>query len=158
MAKNVLYLKQVAPEWQLKRGAVKTETALISQKQASAIFDSAALDSAGVANSAVGAHGLGIFLPLGAVITKAYFQVKTAFTSAASTATIAIKAQSANDIYTATAVSGAMGSTGFIAGVQDGTVGNMLSLTAERELTISVAVQALTAGKGILVVEYSQGL
>lgn len=158
MAKTIIPTKLVAPEFQGKRGILKAESGLIVNFAAKAIFDTAGNDSAGVSNKTVAAHGLGVFLPIGAIITKAYFQVKTGFTSAGSTATIALKAQTANDIYTATAVSGAMGTPGIIAGVSDGAAANMITLTAERELVATVAVQALTAGKGFLVVEYTIGL
>lgn len=158
MATEVKYLKQAAPDFKLKRGSIKTESGLYVQREAKAIFDTALLDSAGVSNKTVAAHGLGVFLPIGAIITKAYWQVKIAFTSVDSTATIALKAQSTADLYAATAVSGAPGTAGFLAGVPDGTITHMISLTAERELVATVGVEALTAGQAILVVEYTMGL
>ncbi len=158
MAKQILYLKPVAPDYQLRRGAVKTESTLSVQRQAQAIFDTSTNDSAGVANTAVGAHGLGVYLPVGAIIKQAYIQVKTAFTSVDSTATLGFQAATTNDLYAATAVSGAPGSTGFKAGVPDGTVTHMISLSAEQQLIANVAVEALTAGKAIIVVEYTLGL
>lgn len=158
MAKQLYTLKQVAYDFQLRRGSIKTESGLMLAREAKAIFDTSLNDSSGVSNKTVASHGLGVFLPIGAIIKQAYFQVKIAFTSVDSTATIAAKAQSTADLYAATAVSGAPGSTGFIAGIPDNTVTHMISLTAERELTIAVGVEALTAGQAILVVEYTMGL
>lgn len=138
-------------------GGIKSESKLMVQKIARFIFDASMTDSAGAANSAVGTHGTGVFLPIGAVITRTWFQVKTAFTSTDSTATLAIKCNSAGDAYAATAVSGAPGTTGFVTGIQDGTITHMISMTAEREVSVAVAVEALLVGRLIGFIEYSIG-
>lgn len=98
---------------------------------------------------AVGDFALGIRIPAGALIIDAFAHVQTAATSADSTATIALKAESAGDLFAAAAVSGAPWSTtGRKQGVPDlATVGDTKIMTAEREITMSIAVQALTAGK-----------
>lgn len=159
MAKDVQQVISVRPGFQVKRGAVKCESGLATRYMAQAIFDSAALDSAGVANTTIAAHGLGVFLPSGAIVTRAWFQTKTGFTSAANTATVALKVQGAGDLLAAAAVSGGgLNTAGFTTCVPDGTTGNMIGLTAERELVASVAVQVLTAGKLIVFVEYVIGL
>lgn len=158
MAKTIIPTKFVSPEFQGKRGALKTEAGLIVNFTAKAIFDTAGTDSSGASNKTVASHGLGVWLPIGAIIQRMYWQVKTAFTSTNSTSTIAFQAESAGDLYAATAVSGAPGSTGFKAGIPDNTVTHMLSTTAEREIKAVVAVEALLAGKGIAIVEYTMGL
>lgn len=173
MAKNVSQLIQVAPDFQVKRGAVKAESGLTVKHIASAIFDTAGTDSSGAANTTVAAHGLGVYIPTKAIIVNAWYDVITAFTSAASTATIALKANAANDLVSAIAINDA--STPWAAGLHGSVAGSWaeatvagdtaildaarkaasyIKTTAERELTATVAVQALTAGKLILFVEY----
>jgi hypothetical protein len=174
MAKDINKITMVRPEYQINRGAVKAESVLVTQKVAVAIFDTAALDSAGVANTTIAAHGLGVYLPAKAVITKFMFDVVTTFTSATDAATIAYKAQSANDLLSALAISDAQNIHD--AGVHGGLPGfpnlgadaahdtqvevaalfaaTAIKLTAEREITATVAVEALTAGKAVLFVEY----
>ena len=154
MAKDIQSLISVRPAFQVKKGPVKQESGLSAQYVATALYDFALLDSSGIANSAIGAHGLGVFLPTKALITRAWYQVVTGFTSAANTATVALMAQTANDIKIATLVSAA----GFVAaGPQDGvssnTAATTITLTAQRELVATVAVQALTAGKLVIYVE-----
>lgn len=98
---------------------------------------------------AVGAYGLGVRIPAGSVICNAFARVLTAGDSADDTATIAVHVEAANDIITAAAVSGAPWSTtGAKAGIPDlATVGDYKITTVEREVTVTIAVQALTAGK-----------
>ena len=160
MAKDVQRVIAVRGDYQVYRGAVKCESGLSARKVATVIFDTAANDSAGVSNKTVAAHGSGVFLPLGAIILKATYQVKTTFTSAANTATIAIKAEGANDIVSAIAINDGTNpwTAGFLAGIEDGTVTHYLALTAEREIVFTNAVQALTAGKLVLFLEYVIGL
>lgn len=151
----------VRRDFQISRGAVTCEKGLAVQKIATVIYDTAATDSSGVSNKTVAAHGSGVYIPAGAIITKVTYQVKTTFTSANDSATIAIHAAGANDIVTATAISagGNVWDAGFHAATQDGTVTNYLgALSAEKEITFTVAVQALTAGKLVAFVEYILGL
>lgn len=92
---------------------------------------------------------LRVSLPKGAIVVNAFAEVLTAPTSADSTATIAIKLEAANDIFTAAAVSGAPWSTtGMKQAIPDlATVADYKKATVDREITMSIAVQALTAGK-----------
>lgn len=173
MAKFISLLKYVAPDYQIRRGAIKTENVLTVQKVACAIFDTAGNDSGGTANTTAAAHGTGVFLPTGAILVNAYVRVATAFTSATSAATIALKAQTTGDITAAIAISDA--STPWAAGLHGSVVGNsaertvagdtailaaasqagsMILLTAEREIIVTVGVEALTAGKMYIFVEY----
>lgn len=174
MAKEVKNLIQVAPQFQVKRGAVKCESGLATRYIATAIFDTATTDSAGVANTTVAAHGLGVYIPTKAIIINAWWDVITTFTTAsADSGTIAFHAQSAGDIVAAIAVSDA--GNVWDAGIHGGLMGSYaeatvagdtaildaarkaasyVKTTAERELTATVAVAALTAGKAVLFVEY----
>lgn len=98
----------------------------------------------------VGAHGTGVTLPQYAVVIGGFFEVNTVFTSAAGTATIAIHVQGANDIQTATAVSGAPYSTTGLKAITPKsntpeTTG--IKCTAAREITVTVGTQDLTGGK-----------
>lgn len=173
MAKQVSQLIQVAPQFQVRRGAVKAESGLSARYIANAIYDTAGLDSAGVANTTIAAHGLGVYLPTKAIITNAWVDVITTFTSATDAGTIALKAQSAGDLTVAIAISDASnvwdaGIHGCLPGsYAEATVAgdsalldaarkaaSYVKMTAERELIATVAVEALTAGKAVLFVEY----
>lgn len=105
----------------------------------------------------VAAHAFkGEALPDNAVITRAFYDVITTFTSAADTATIALSVEGAGDILAAVAIND--GGNPWDAGVQITdiveTAATMVKLTAARIPVATVAVQALTAGKCILHVEY----
>ncbi len=173
MAKNVSQLIQVAPAFQVRRGAVKAESGLGLLHVARAIYDTASNDSSGASNKTIAAHGLGVFLPIGAILVNAWVDVITTFTSATDAGTIALKAQTANDLTAAIAISDA--SNVWDTGLHGSVVGSYaeatvagdtavldaarkaasyIKLTAERELIATVAVEALTAGKAVLFVEY----
>jgi hypothetical protein len=100
----------------------------------------------------VGAKGLGVSLPDNAVITRSWWEVITPFTSGAA-AEIALHAETANDIATA-AVLGTHGTAGFHEGFSTGTAANFKKTTGVRELTLTISVADLTAGKLILFCEY----
>lgn len=170
MAKDIQKVIAVRPQFQVNRGAVKAESGLATRYVASAIFD----PSADSTKRPVATYGLGVFLPAGAIITNSYWDVITTFTTASADAgTIAIQAQAANDIVAAIAVSAA--GDVWDAGLHGGLHGShaeatvagdtavldaarkaasYLKLTAERELSVVVGGQALTAGKMIVFVEY----
>lgn len=158
MAKDIQKLIPVRPAYQVNRGAVKQESLNHVQYGATAIFDTAANDSAGVSNKTIAAHGLGVYLPINAIIVRALYQVKTGFTSATNAGQIALKAQAANDLKTSTAVSdGSLSGAGLNDCVPVHSAATSILLTAERELVSTVSVEALTAGKLILYVEYIIG-
>lgn len=99
----------------------------------------------------IAAHGLGVTIPISAVVVGGFVDVNTAFTSAGGNAgTVAISVESANDIISAAAVSGAPYSTiGLKAIIPKANTPEStgIKLTAAREITATVAGQALTAGK-----------
>lgn len=127
---------------------------------------------------AIASYGTGVVLPKGAVVTDCYYNVRTTFTTASADAgTIALTIQSAGDVKAAIAVSDA--SNVWDAGIHCGLIGSpavgsnastldagtallytakkassLLLLTANRELTVTVATQALTAGGMDIFVEY----
>lgn len=158
-----------------KRGAVVKKDGLSVPKVAVATFDTAGNDSAGVSNKTIAAHPLGVYLPDNAVVTRAWYDVIETFTTADDSGTIALHVQGANDLVAAIAISAAdpgvydAGVRGCLPGspvlgadashdtaieVAALIAASMIKLTAERELTATVAVQALTAGKLVLHVEY----
>lgn len=172
MAKDIQKVIAVRPQYQVNRGAVKLDSSNAVRYIASAIFDTASTDSSGAANTTIAAHGLGVYIPAGAIITNVWVDVITTFTSATDAATIALSAQSANDIVSALAISN--GTNIWDAGVKGSIVGTpaldgnartaiaggaaeaaaLIKTTAERELTATVAVEALTAGKLVVHAEY----
>ena len=125
-------------------------------------FDTAGVDSAGVANTTVAAHGTGVTIPIHGIVVGGFFDVNTAFTSASgNTGQIAIHVQGANDIQTAAAVSGAPYSTiGRKAIVPKANTPESTSVkaTAAREITCTVSVAALTAGKLTGYLYYVEGV
>lgn len=125
----------------------------------------------------VAAHGLGVSLPAGAIGIGFFYDVTTTFTSADDSATIAVHAEAAGDLIAAIAISDAtnMWDAGRHAGkpgypnfgadaAHDSQVevaalfaATFLKTTVAREITATVAVQALTAGKATFYVLYVQG-
>jgi hypothetical protein len=125
------------------------------------VFDTAGTDSAGVSNKTAAAHPTGVTLPIHAIVVGGFFDVNTAFDSAASTAEIAIHVVGANDVQTAAAVSGAPYSTvGRKAIVPKANTPESTSLkcTAASEITCTVTVQALTVGKLTGYLYYVEGI
>lgn len=173
MSKDIQKIIPVRPAYQVNRGAVKCESGGGVKYVATAIFDTAGNDSSGAANTAIGAHGLGVYIPIGAVITDAWIDVKTSFTSAGgNAATLAAKVEGAGDLVAAIAISN--GTNVWNAGVRGTLVGAtaldgnaltaianaaavaaaLIKTTAEREITITTAGQILSAGKLAVFVEY----
>lgn len=105
---------------------------------------------------AIGNIGLGVWLPAKAVITRAWVEVITTLASATNAATVALNAEAANDLVAAIAINNAAlpWNAGFHAAIPDEAVANLKKTTVARQLTATVAVEALTAGKFYLVVEY----
>lgn len=176
MAKDIQKVIMVRPHYLVNRGAVKHESGLQTRYIAAATFDTAGLDSSGVANTTTAAHGTGVYLPTKAIITNAWVDVITTFTSATDAGTIALKAQTAGDLTAAIAISDASnvwdaGIHGCLPGsYAEATVAgdsalldaarkaaSYVKLTAEREIVATVAVEALTAGKAVIYVEYVIG-
>jgi hypothetical protein len=164
----------VAPEFQIanKSGVTRTKReGTVVRELAVATFD----PSANTGERTVAAHALGVYIPDNAVITRAWVDVVTTFTSAGADAgTIALHVQSANDIVAAIAISDA--SNVWDAGIHGSKIGfpaladtatetalevaalfaaSMLKTTAVREITATVGGQALTAGKCNVYLEYT---
>lgn len=160
-----------APQYRVARKATRT---VYKGNQVAEVAVATFNPSANTSERTVAAHALGVFIPNNAVITRVLVDVVTTFTSADDSATIALHAQGANDIVSAIAISDA--TNVWDAGVHGSKIGfpnlgadaahdsavevaalfagTALKTTAERELTATVAVQALTAGKANIYVEY----
>ncbi len=114
------------------------------------------------ANRAIGAHGVGVTLPIHAIVVGGFVDVNTKFDSDATDAgTIAISVQAANDVISAAAVSGAPYSTiGRKAIIPKANTPESTSLkcTAAREITCTVAVEALLSGKLTGYLYYLEGV
>lgn len=104
----------------------------------------------------VGAHTLGVFLPAKAVIIRSYFQVIAQFTDTG-TCTIALSCEDANNIKTATDISGSSAGA-FVDGASTGAASAFVgSIAAACEITATVADGgscAISAGKLIGFVHY----
>ena len=166
-----VYNRLAGIDYFVKRGTITKQDGLTVPKIAVATFD----PSGDTTMRTAAAHGLGVYLPDNAIIIRAWYDVVTTFTSAGSDAgTIALHAQGANDLVSAIAISDA--SNVYDAGAHGclplaPNLGNdaahdsqlevialfaalQIKLTAERQLTATVAGQVLTAGKLVLYVEY----
>jgi len=127
---------------------------LVVKRVARATFD----PSANSGERTIGAHGLGVTIPDNAVVTRTWYDVITTFQSAGADAgTIALKAEGANDVVSAVAISdgGNPWDAGLHDAIQTGAASAFVKTTAARELTATVAGQALTAGKLVLFAEYT---
>lgn len=119
-------------------------------------------DAGVVANRPIGAHGTGVTIPIHAIVVGGFVDVNTKFDSDATDAgTIAISVEAANDIISAAAVSGAPYSTiGRKAIVPKANTPESTSVktTAAREITCTVAVEALLSGKLTGYLYYVEGI
>jgi hypothetical protein len=94
-------------------------------------------------------------LPAKATVTRAWAQVLTGFTGGAG-ATIALSIEGANDLLAAgTIANKGFDSTGYKELIPDGTAAKFVQTSVgTRKLTLTVAVNALTAGKAIVILDY----
>lgn len=120
---------------------------LVQKRVARATWDFSEL------GGATGSIPLGVTLPDNAIITHAYADVVTAAASAGGNGTIALSSEGAGDLLAAVDADTLSGQVDL---VPDGTAANMIKLTADRELTVVVAVEDLTAGNIVFYVEYVQ--
>ena len=106
-------------------------------------------DAGVTANRTIGAHGTGIKIPGGSLVLGGMITVDTAFKSGTTdAATIAIHVESAGDIKAAaTAASGYTTGKKAIVPKINTPESTSILLTEEREITCTVAEEALTAGK-----------
>ncbi len=93
-------------------------------------------------------------IPIGSYIVEAFMEVTTGFTTG-SAATGAITVEAANDLQTATVVSGApYSTTGIKALVPVFTAATMIKTTADRAPSFVIATGTVTAGVFHLVIFY----
>ena len=108
---------------------------------------------------AISTIGLGETLPDNAIVTRSWYEVITTLTSAGDNATVSIDIPTDDvaGILAAIAIDDGTNpwDAGLFEGIQDGTVANFSTkTTAARELSITIAVEAVTAGKFVLFCEY----
>ena len=107
-------------------------------------------------------YELDVVLPANAIIVGGVVDVVKTFTSENDTATIAISLVEANDIVAAKAI-GAEGDV-WDAGLQaivpksNTPESTGIKLTEEKAITVSVGVEALTAGKLVIYLDYYEGI
>jgi hypothetical protein len=152
-----LYVNQstaASPVWALVGSVGSTVSGLGGLGVARATYD---FSSDG---GAIGAIGLGVTLPDNAVVIGGFVDVITTATSATDAGTGAISVQSADDIVAAIAISD--GSNPWDAGLQaivpksNTPESTGIKLTADREITFTIAVEAFTAGKFEVFLHYVQ--
>jgi len=104
-----------------------------------------------VLTGAQGAIGLGVTLPDNAVVVRSWYEVITGMTSAGNAGTFAVSVEGANDVVTAVDADTVSGRT---EGIQDGTIAASIKTTSAQEITFTIAVEDLTAGKVVFFLEY----
>jgi len=93
-------------------------------------------------------------IPAGSIILEAFLDVTTLFTTGTA-ATLALSVEGANDLVSATVVSGApYSTTGLKATLPVFTAASMIKTTAERSPTGTIAVGTITAGVLALIIFY----
>lgn len=153
--------------------AAPLTTGILAKRTVKAVFD----PSGTAGDRTIAAHTLGVYIPDDAIITGFFYEVNTTFTSATDAATVAFHVEGAGDLLAAIAISDATNMLD--AGIHAGKPGlpnlgadaahdsqvevaalvaaTYVKTTAARLITATVAVEALTAGKATLFVEYVQG-
>jgi len=132
---------------------VPTTDALNVKRIARATYDFA------VDGGATSSIGLGVTLPDNAIVTRAWYEVITTLESSGDNATIAITIPTDDvaGIVAATAIDagGDVWDAGIHEAIQDGTAAAFSEkTTAARELTVTIGVEAVTAGAFVLFCEY----
>jgi hypothetical protein len=109
----------------------------------------------------VGAHTFGGFtLPDKAIVVGGFVHVVTPFDSAGHSATLALSVESANDLVSALIVTASTWHTAGIKAITpkaDAPETTGIVLTASRAITATVAIEALTVGKLVVVLYYVIG-
>lgn len=103
---------------------------------------------------AVGTVTFPLKLPSGAIVKRVFFDNVTSASSLGA-ATIGFSLQSSGDLKATNTAYTSW--TGRLAGIPDDTTTNMIKLTAQRTLTMSIGTAALTAGKIKAFIEYVIG-
>ena len=106
------------------------------------------------AGGAIGDFDLGVTIPDNALVLSCIVERLTAFTSGGS-ATVALKIEGANDVITATAFDNAQFTGEVVAGAA--VASTKFKTTQARNVTMTVATAALTAGKYNFHIEYLIG-
>lgn len=99
------------------------------------------------------AHGLGVYLPAKAVITRSWFKVITQFSDSGS-GTVALSCEDANNIKTATDITGSAANA-IVEGASTGAASAFVrGIAANCEITATVATVTQDAGKLVGFVTY----
>ena len=105
----------------------------------------------------IGPHSLGVALPAKAIIKRSWYQIGTQFVDAGS-GTVAISCEDANNILTATDITG-QAALSLHDGQSTGSLASMVQgIAANCEVTATVAGAAQSAGRLVMFVEYELGL
>lgn len=120
-----------------------------------AIYDFAVLGGAVGAKNLLDENGVTVELPDNAVITNVLIDIITPIVSTGNNGTVALGANTANDLLLA--VDGDTLS-GVAAGIPVGTAATAVKLTAARTLTMTIGTNAFTAGKFAVLVDFAQSI
>lgn len=123
-----------------------------TKNHVTAVYDFAVLGGAVSTLALKDLDGNTCTLQSGAIITNVIAHVVTACTSGGS-ATVSLGANTTTDLMGATAVA-SLSLNALLAGVPVGTAATAVRLTADRNISVAIAVAALTAGKVNYHIEY----
>ena len=151
--------RYVGNDFKVKRvpSGVAYEDGNFAMKVFKATFDVSKTDSAGVVNTSITSHGLGVYLPPNSRIIDSWFDVITKMSSATNGATLQLTLEAAGDIKATSLISSGMyQNTGATQGLQDDTLttAGSIKTTTEREVTVKVATEALISGKMVVYGSY----
>ena len=125
------------------------------KKYARATYDFA------VNGGAISDINLGPIIPVNAIVTRVFYQVKTTFTSATDAAEVGLQIDGASPVAlkasTAISAGGNVWDAGIHEGAQTGTAANMSAVTESGQIQLTIATEVLTAGKLVVIVEYVIG-
>lgn len=116
------------------------------------VFVATALYDFAVHGGAISTIGLGVYIPNTAIVKMSYMDVLTEIDSVLHGGTFAIGYLGTTDAFLAP--TGDPIAVGFVAGKQDGTVPNFHTLTATREVAVTIGAEAMTQGKATIILEY----
>ncbi len=106
--------------------------------------------NAAVSGDSAVAHDLGVSLPVGAIITRSFIDVNTAFVNANNIGRVAFHCQTAGNILAANALS----QTGPLEGISTGASTVFKEITVNCPVTATVTVGPFTAGSANVFIDY----
>lgn len=114
------------------------------------------VDGGAISNIDIGGE-----IPVNAIITRAYLQVSETLTSATDAAVVGIRVNGASPVAIVTGIAindvSNPWDAGLQEGIQDGTMANADAVAETGQIQVTIATEAVTAGKFVAFLEYVVG-